>query len=554
MSRDLDASAAQTGSVPPRLAPALVLLPIAVALASCAEDRALPLRPGATTGRDAAPMDDDLGLPPEDDAGGAVRPTGGPAVLPPADVEVVLPYLGAPAEITLRANVALERLDVHFSVDTTGSFDDEIRALQRSLSTQIIPRLRQRVDEVGIGVSRFEDFPVRPFGSSFDVPFELVTPITTSSTRAALAVRALLPLGAGGDTPESGVEALYQIATGEGLTLEGELLVPPFAPEDDEPVAGGVGFREGSLRVIVQVSDARAHDGPEYAAAGIPEAHDLSETLEALQALGARVLGIASNQDARSFLVRVAAATGATIPAPRGGCPTGLDGARREPDVPSSRCALVYDITPDGDGLDTAIVDGIVGLLDQLQFDRVYGRAVDDRLAFVQRIEAVSATGRPEPARADERPVDGFDDTFLAVSGDTEVVFRAVLRNTRVRPADYDQAFRVTLQVVGDGLVLEQTVVRVIVPRGRLDAGVADAGVDAGVELDAAADPDARGADDASAVDASAVDASAGDASVAGDSSAVDASAAGDASGGDVGADDATLRDASAAPDADERD
>ncbi|MCC7536107.1 MAG: hypothetical protein IT379_07835, partial [Deltaproteobacteria bacterium] len=169
---------------------------VAVVSPGCSEDRPLPVRPSGGT-RDAAREDAFEPLPPDEDAGAPVRPTNGPAILPAADVEVVLPYEGAPAEVTLRARVELQRLDVHFSVDTTGSFDDEIEALSRSLSSRIIPRLRSRVDEVGIGVSRFEDFPVRPFGGPFDLPFELLTPITTSSARATLGVRALLPLGNG---------------------------------------------------------------------------------------------------------------------------------------------------------------------------------------------------------------------------------------------------------------------------------------------------------------------------------------------------------------------
>jgi hypothetical protein len=107
-----------------------------------------------------------------------MREDGGP-ILPPADLEVVLPY-GESARVTLEAQSDLALLDVHFSIDTTGSFRDEIETLKRDLTASIVPALRRRVDDVAVGVSRMEDFPRLPFGESSDRPFKLVTAITTS--------------------------------------------------------------------------------------------------------------------------------------------------------------------------------------------------------------------------------------------------------------------------------------------------------------------------------------------------------------------------------------
>ena len=81
-------------------------------------------------------------------------------------------------------------------------------------------------------------------------------------------------------------------------------------------------------------------------------------------------------------------------------------------------------------------------------------------------------------------------DTFVEVRRGTELEFVARLQNDRIPPADYDQVFRVTIEVLGDGLVLAEKVVRIIVPRGRLQM---DAGVDGGA--DAATDSGGSDAD-----------------------------------------------------------
>ncbi|MBZ0122248.1 MAG: hypothetical protein K8H88_34965, partial [Sandaracinaceae bacterium] len=152
------------------------------------------------------------------------RPDGGP-VLPRADREIVLPYLGPEAIEELQINQQVGSLDVFFSIDTTGSFGGEIDNLQSELRGRVIPTLRERIDDVAFGVGRFEDFPVEPWGAAGDRPFRLLTAITTDEARLASAVARLdQPLGDGGDIPESGAEALFQIATGEGYAD----LVAPF--------------------------------------------------------------------------------------------------------------------------------------------------------------------------------------------------------------------------------------------------------------------------------------------------------------------------------------
>ncbi len=433
------------------------------------------------------------------------------ATLPPADLEVVLPYLGPAVEEVRTIRGAPGRLDVHFSIDTTGSFGGEIDALQSELSARIIPAIEDRVADVAFGVSRFEDFDLPPFGSEGDDPFELLSAITTDRGRTRAAVARLdNPFGAGGDGPESGYEALFQIATGFGYTSDGIVWIPP----QRESRIGGVHFRPGAIHAVVHATDAPSHVPGDYAPA-LPGTHGFADVVEAMAAIDAVVLGISSHDRARSQLESLALTTGAHIPATSTQCATGQGGETHP--ARSGRCPLVFDVQSDGTGLSAAIVDGLVGLLDTVTFDEVYGQAVDDRLGFVRAIEAISAVPPADvtaPDVVDRRPVDGVLDTFLGVRIDTQLDFAVRLRNETLPPADYDQVFRLSVQIVGDALVLDEVTIRIVVPRGRLDAGPRDAGPDAmdAGPVDAPADAagDAPDAEVDAEVDADVGDADAG--------------------------------------------
>lgn len=472
---------------------------VATGAAACGPDHPPPA-PGLDLGPllDAGSAHDAETPPTERDLGGR----GDAAVLPAADIEVVLPFGGPSVEVPLEIMADLSQLDVVFSIDTTGSFGGEIDALQRDVLTVVAPRLQARVADVAFAVTRFEDMPVEPFGVASDRPFTLVRAMTTSSALLASAVASLdAPLGNGFDGPESGAEALYQIATGDGLSP----YVPAYGPSRIAGGAGrgGVGFRDGSMRVVVHVTDADIHAPADYGTA-VRGAHSLAQAISALRATNVAVIGVASGEPARAHLETVAAGTGADVaPGAGGTCPTGLAGSPRAP--VAGVCPLVFDIASDGTGLSTALVDAVVSLIDAVAYDEVWGEATGDSLHFVRAVEARSATpraGAPAPGRADRRPAgDGTLDTFTDVRAGTRVSVAAILRNETLRETDYDQVFRFVLELRGDALVLARLTVRVLVPGVRPalapDAGVADGG-----------DADAASAEDAS-ID---VDAAAGDA------------------------------------------
>lgn len=399
---------------------------------------------------------------------------------PPVDVEVELPP-GAETRVSITVGSGTSELDLVLSVDTTGSFGGEIDALQRTFVSDILPALTARAERLALAVTRFQDFPFGGFGGPNDVPFELITPLTTDLALVNAGIARLdMPLGAGGDVPESGYEALYQIATGAGLEWNGRTLVAPWSPARRGPGGGtepGVGLRAGSLRAVLHVTDAPSHDARTYG----PPAHDRAETLVALRASRLRVIGIASAAEARPHLEELALATGAVLPAERGRCRTGLRGASR--DAVDGVCPLVFDLAPDGTGLSDVVVQAIADLLRSLSHAAMWGRARDDRMGFVRRIEAARAEVEPgatAPMRSDERPVDGVPDTFRRVERGVTVTFDVVLANDGVAPMDYAQSFTFAIDIVGDDTVIATRTLRVIVPRGRLPTP--DAALDGGLD------------------------------------------------------------------------
>jgi hypothetical protein len=170
-----------------------------------------------------------------------------------------------------------------------------------------------------------------------------------------------------------------------------------------------------------------------------------------------------------------------------GGCPYGLDGA----ELPSvdGECPLVFDVSDEGAGLSETVVDAIVELVDGVRFEQVHGRAGDDPLDFVARIsphEVRQRSGEDAPEIADLLPdgkPDGEADSFVHVGSRGRLRFDVELRNARIAPLDVEQSFRVVVEIIGDGLILEQRTLRIRIPAGSgLLPETPDAGRDAAAE------------------------------------------------------------------------
>lgn len=459
---------------------------LCASLGACSE----PPKPPEVDAR--APIDSGTAAPGPQDASveaGEEKVRGDTPQWPEAEQEVEL-FLGGPAvERPIVVEADPGALDVQLNVDTTASMRFAIDELQGALRTTVIRRLREHVDDVAFGVSRFADFPREPFGQDAaegdpDRAYELLTPITTDVGRAYDAVQRLdQPLGIGGDIPEASAEALFQIATGRGYEGAGGVKIEPWdgPAADGGGVLGGAGFRAHSLRVVIHVADSPSHDPADYDEGGLGGTHSLAEATGALNALGVRVLSILPTTCAdaecraqhpyyartRAELSELALATSAVIAAEHGECRTGF-GREVMPSY-GQVCPLVFDARGDGSGLSQTLSDAVIALLREVRFGEVHAEVQADPLQFVESIRArpLVQAGLPEPELRDRLPQgapDGVPDSYVGVERGAQLGFEVRLRNTRIAATASDQRFRVALRVVGDGVLLEEKLLRVVIP------------------------------------------------------------------------------------------
>lgn len=391
--------------------------------------------------------------------------------IPEGDFYFVLPYMGPGAQGPLDFTTTVQKADIFFSMDTTGSFGEEIAAVQAALNDTIVPGIAAVIPDAAFGVGRFEDLPVAPFGLAGDLPYQLLQAVTTDLTDVEAGLALLPPASGGLDTPEAGYESLYQWATGLGLP---DFDMPPFAP----PGIGGVGFREDALPIIVQITDARSHTPADYAA--ITATHSRDEAVDALSALGIRVIGVDSLEnvgtpdDPRAYLEDMAIATNAIIPpdGATGMCLTGVAGAPRDPvDVAGTpACPVVFDVLPNGSGLGNLIVDAVVqlatlGVLDIStrtvgQLEGLQGETLTSGYTTADFIVSVTPVAPPPPGAT----IDG--EVFRDVTPGSTVTFDVNGFNDFQPGTQVDQLFAADIEVLGDAVtVLDVRTVYIIVPR-----------------------------------------------------------------------------------------
>gem|GEM_PF-466901 len=427
------------------------------------------------------------------------------------DFFFVLPYEDSHGEQQKPLEFGTEprSMDVFFNMDATGSMGGAIGNLQSGLIGQIVNPIVAEHPGAQFGAGLYRDFPVSPFGvdrgENLDQPFELLAGITSDVPVVKKAVDLLSARG-GFDTPESMIESLYQIATGEGLTAPGLTYVAP-----NNSGLGGVGFRKGAMPIIVTITDAMSHTVGEdsacssqtnYSACNVKNcadvelyAHSRQQTKDALNAICARSVGVDNSSkwvtgtcdDPRPDLVDFATATGARIPpeawdipsrpagcAP-GQCCTLAGGAGRAPDV-DGLCPLVFKIPTDGTGLGKAVSAGLQMLTRYATFEvfaETHGSSQSESgLAlpagyttsdFLKKLIPDSYVLAPPPP-AVPAPFVGSTG-FSRVTPGTRVSFQVVAYNDIVPQTDQPQFFKAVIRVTAGGCAdLDQREVIFLVP------------------------------------------------------------------------------------------
>jgi hypothetical protein len=426
----------------------------------------------------------------------------------PLDYFFILPYQDPEQRKPLDFATDIAIADVQFAMDTTGSMGDEINALKNGLNSIItqITNPATGVPNTAIGVSVFKDFPVFPYGSAGDVPYQLRQRVSSVASEAQAALNPLTAAG-GGDTPESGWEALYQIAAGTGVNWGsgsiGGFNAANGYDANKHGLIGGVGFRAGALPIIVQIGDAFPHfpdgggtcsDGFFNANIGYPGlggAHARSAAITALTGIGARVIGIVSNEfsptagtcSPRGQLEYAATQTSARVPPAAfdlGGrpagcsasqCCTGVSGTGKAPDA-SGLCPLVFEVNANGTGnfvgqvvnavkslVNFAVID-VSAAKDSAPQPNAFGGTTDPK-DFITDIIPVTLT--PTPPGGVQ--LDGTGRIFLDVTPGTTATFDVQAENTILMQAADPQVFTLKIRVLGDGVtVLDTRQVVIIVP------------------------------------------------------------------------------------------
>ena len=401
-------------------------------------------------------------------------PTNAASTIPKTDFYFVLPYLQNRGTGDIDFATSVRQADVFFSMDNTGSMEGETANIKTNLVSSIIPQISAVIPSAAFGLGRFRDFPIDPHGLTGDRPYELRQPITTTVATVGAAILALPDPGGGLDIPEAGYEALYQWGTGAGIPTFG---MPAFQSNAPNGI-GGAGFRRDSLPIVVHVTDSTAHlpaDYTEFTTA----AHGRDQVVDAYKAIGARIVGINSLENAgtkyspRTQLEDLAIATKAHIPPNAAGeCPTGVAGATHPPvDVGGlPRCPVVFDVQTDGTGLSNLVVDAIKQLAALGELDvstRPIGKTGGEQgevippgtttANFLKSIHPVP----PPPAGS---TIDG--DIFRKVKPGSKVTFRLDAYNDFVPETTKDQLFTIDIQVLGDGVTLLDTRrVFIVVPK-----------------------------------------------------------------------------------------
>lgn len=430
---------------------------------------------------------------------------------PNKDLLFTLPYMGRTESLTTGFGSSPQAVDAFLAVDTTGSMGGEINSIKSSLDTTIIPGVRSVVANSWFGVGAVEDFPSGSYGSpscggdpSDDQPFILLKPMTSDLTAFKTAFGQLLrgssPRGCGADTPEGQMEALYQIATGNGNVVSGVVNVPAHKDKG----RGGVEFRVGALPIVSMITDASFHALAEgrmcfgseidYAGAVAAAAHSRTTTTNALKNLCARVIGVSieTGSDANCIghydMTQMATATGGRVQpeawgptgtrpstCATGDCCTGVGGKGEKADA-EGLCPLVYKGQPDGSGIGAQVVGGIEQLVRFAPSDVTIaksggGTTVDgtslpmgkNTADFLISAKAIDGTPPASPSGLMTPTASG--DKFTGVVPGSTLRFSVDAQNTFLPATSKPQVLRAKLTTYASGCAtLDEHDVFIVVP------------------------------------------------------------------------------------------
>ncbi len=359
-------------------------------------------------------------------------------------------------EETFEFTLSVSQGDIGFLLDTTCSMSGTLNSMAAEFST-IVTQVSANVPDAQYAVATFDDYNYGSYGTSGDLIYSLVQPITTSTSRVQSALSSL-SVHNGVDGPEGSMEAVYQALSGAGYDMncnnsfDSSKDARPFIASGGDPfnggggqnydagipgigTGGGMGFRPYALPVLVYVTDNYMRD-PENgygSPGGCPGDAGQSDVVAAAGALNSTLIGIAVSGSLPLAQMNSLATRTSSY------ADTDGDGAADD--------ALVFQWSGSSATLRTTIVDAISDLVDSVQFSEVTLEVAGDEYGFVKSIDPETVT--------------------LSSSANGQVLeFDLVFRGA-VAAAEADQTYKLTLNVLGDGTVLLDTLDIFVVVPGR---------------------------------------------------------------------------------------
>lgn len=379
----------------------------------------------------------------------------------PADPGSVIEgiYVTVPERTNVEENfeftLSVSQGDIGFLLDTTCSMSGTLNSMASQFS-QIVTEVSAQVPDAQYGVATFDDYNYGGFGTTGDKVYDLVQPVT-SSTSSVQSTLSGLSVHNGVDGPEGSMEALYQALSGAGYdqncnhSFDSGKDVKPFIASGSDPfnggggqnynsgvpgigTGGGMGFRPYALPVIVYVTDNYMRD-PENgygSPGGCPGDAGQSDVVAATASLNATLIGIAVTSTLAVPQMNTLSNQTNSF------ADTDGDGAADD--------KLVFQWSGSGAAtLRTTIVDAITDLVDSVAFSKITLQVEDDDYGFVKSVDPEEYT---LSSSANGQVID-FDLTFRGA----------------VAAGETDQTYKLTLNVFGDGTVLLDTLdIYVLVP------------------------------------------------------------------------------------------
>jgi hypothetical protein len=170
------------------------------------------------------------------------------------------------AEVT-RTSIAptiadVPRIDVYFLIDATPTLSEEITVLQNEI-LNIIDDIRLDFPDAQFGLGLYREYPLSPLAAPYSqAPYHHILDLTDDELLVQVAVSTLDTV-ANATSASAATQAMHSVASGLGL---GDM-VPnrgscPNAPDAD---IGYPCFRDDALHVVMNITDAEVHNGPNAA-------------------------------------------------------------------------------------------------------------------------------------------------------------------------------------------------------------------------------------------------------------------------------------------------